>query len=65
MEKRIAFNEQYVLEAFLALNPSFVTLCCLHALWRDHKDMMAELWPEACLPGPSNHGAASFWMKKH
>lgn len=64
VEKRIAFNEQYLLEAFLALNPSFTAQCCLHALWLDHKGVMASMWPPACLPANDKLGAGSFWMKR-
>lgn len=64
MEKRLAWNEQYLLEAFLAFNPAFTPQCCLRWLWLDHAETMRECWPTEVLPGPDGHGAASFWMKR-
>lgn len=64
MEKRLAWNEQYLLEAFLAFNPAFTPQCCLHWLWLDHAQEMRECWPTEVLPGPDAHGAASFWMNR-
>lgn len=64
VDKRIAFNEQYLLEAFLALNPSYTAQCCLHALWLDHQAAMARFWPTECLPANGQLGAGSFWMKR-
>lgn len=64
MEKRIAFNEQYLLEAFLAFNPAFKSRCALRWLWLDHQAEMRLLWPEAVLPRGVDRGAASFWMER-
>ena len=65
VEKRIAFNEQYLLEAFLAFNHAFTPQCALHLLWLQHTDVMRHCWPDAVLPKPDGNGAASFWMKRN
>ncbi|MEQ2005882.1 MAG: class I SAM-dependent methyltransferase [Limisphaerales bacterium] len=64
MEKRIAFNEQYLLEAFLAFNPVFKPRCALRWLWLEHRKEMSACWPAACLPPAEELGAASFWMQR-
>lgn len=60
LKRRLALNEQYLLEAFLAFNPIFVPQLTNYWLCLDHLDEAARLWPLA--PGP--HGASSFWMRR-
>jgi hypothetical protein len=64
IERRIAFNEQYLLEAFLAHNVSFAPQGCLRWLWLDHAKEMRSLWPAGTLPRDDGNGAASFWMSR-
>lgn len=64
MEQRIAFNEQYLLEAFLAFNPCFKPTVALRWLWLDLRDEMKTYWPQAVLPAGNELGAASFWMSR-
>jgi len=64
MEKRIAFNEQYLLEAFLAYNKAFSVQAANHWLALDHPDVVEQLWPR--LRNQSGyHGHASLWMRKN
>lgn len=56
LKQRLALNEQYLLEAFLAFNHSFTTQLANYWLCLDHPDEAERLW--------SNKGASSFWMKR-
>jgi hypothetical protein len=59
LNRRLALNEQYLLEAFLAFNNSFAPQLANYWLSLDHPDAAARLW--------SNVGsmvASSFWMKR-
>ena len=58
LERRLALNEQYLLEAFLAFNKSFVPQLANYWLCLDHADAAARLWSNA------NTRASSFWMKR-
>jgi hypothetical protein len=63
MEKRIAFNEQYLLEAFLSFNDSFAAVAANHWMYLEYLDDAAQIWPQIRnISGP--HGHASFWMRK-
>lgn len=64
IDQRFAFNEQYLLEAFLAFNPHFKTTASLRWLWMDHRETMQSVWPTGVLPPADHLGAASFWMKR-
>jgi hypothetical protein len=64
IERRLAFNEQYVLEAFLACNSAFRTRSALRWLWLDCRDQMRKYWPTPCLPPDQALGATSFWMER-
>lgn len=64
IEKRIAFNEQYMLEAFLAFNAHFKPAAALRWLWMDHRQSMKNSWPLAVQTPDDGLGAASFWMKR-
>lgn len=63
VQRRLAFNEQYVLEAFLAFNRAFVPRLANHWLAREHHDEAAALAPEAVWPRV-DAGSASFWMQR-
>jgi predicted O-methyltransferase YrrM len=56
LKRRMALNEQYLLEAFLAFNQSFATQLANYWVCLDHPDVATRLW--------SNTGASSFWMKR-
>ncbi len=64
IEKRIAFNEQYLLEAFLAYNTAFSVQAANHWLALDHPDAVEQLWPRLRKES-GYHGHASFWMRKN
>lgn len=63
IERRIAFTEQYLLEAFLAFNRQFAPRAALHWLNLDHPDVVAELCPPALQP-EGTMGFSSFWMQR-
>ena len=65
VEMRVAFNEQYLLEAFLAFNREFTAQCALHWLWLQHTEVMRQCWPAEVLPNEDGKGASSFWMKRN
>lgn len=56
LKRRMALNEQYLLEAFLAFNHSFATQLANYWICLDHEDAATRLWPTT--------GASSFWMKR-
>jgi hypothetical protein len=58
LNRRLALNEQYLLEAFLAFNKSFAPQLANYWLRLEHLDETRRLWPNA------NHRASSFWMKR-
>lgn len=64
LDQRIAFNEQYLLEAFLAFNPHFKPTVALRWLWLEHRELMKSCWPSSLLPLGDDLGAASFWMSR-
>jgi Methyltransferase domain len=52
--------EQYLLQAFLSLNPSYEILCALYALSRRYPERLRDLvpcWREGVVPG-------AFWLKR-
>lgn len=64
VDRRIAFNEQYLLEAFLAFNASFKPTAALRWLWLEQRDQMRSCWPQPVLPSEDDQGVASFWMQR-
>lgn len=64
VEQRQAFNEQYLLEAFLAFNHAFEVRLCLHWLWNDYHHTLSDRWPAAVVAGSQQHPPASFWMAR-
>jgi hypothetical protein len=56
---RRAFNEQYMLEAFLAFNAEFRPQLCSRWIVADAPDVSERLWPGA----PGNQ-PCSFWMSR-
>jgi hypothetical protein len=59
IDRRLALNEQYLLEAFLTFNSQFQVALTNHWLCLDHVNDAARLWPDAS----SNH-SSSLWMKR-
>jgi len=57
IERRMALNEQYLLEAFLSFNKQFQVTLANYWLCLDHRDATSRLWR-------SNEGASSLWMKR-
>lgn len=64
IERRQAWNEQYILEAFLSFNTAFTPACSLHWLWSEHRDALQMAWPEAIVNAHGPQGPASFWMRR-
>jgi hypothetical protein len=64
IERRLAWNEQYLLEAFLAFNAAFKPACALHWLWLDHGDELRASWPVSIVDAGGTQGPASFWMTR-
>jgi len=57
LDRRLALNEQYFLEAFLAFNNSFATQLANYWVCLDHADAACHLWS-------NDIRASSFWMKR-
>jgi hypothetical protein len=55
IERRMALNEQYLLEAFLSFNEKFQVKLANYWLCLDHADDTARHWPKS---------GSSFWMKR-
>lgn len=64
IELRQAWNEQYMLEAFLAFNTAFKPALALHWLWSDHRDELRASWPASIVDAVGAQGPASFWMTR-
>ena len=62
-ERRLAFTEQYLLEAFLSFNRAFAVRACNYWLALDHRGDAEALAPPALWPGPEL-GCGSFWMQR-
>lgn len=54
------WSEQYLLQAFLALNPDFEVLLAVAALARDRGEGFAALLPD----GATRGGGAAFWLRR-
>jgi len=57
IERRLALNEQYLLEAFLSFNEHFKVTLANYWLCLDHREDAARLWS-------SSEGASSLWMQR-
>ncbi|HEU4870591.1 MAG TPA: class I SAM-dependent methyltransferase [Pyrinomonadaceae bacterium] len=57
LDRRLALNEQYLLEAFLAFNKSFVPQLANYWICLDHADAAAHLWS-------GDTRASSLWIKR-
>ena len=63
IEKRLAFNEQYLLEAFLSFNRAFAVRACNYWLALEHHRDAKALAPPAIWP-VAEVGCGSFWMQR-
>ena len=59
VKRRLALNEQYLLEAFLSFNRDFQIALSNHWLQLEYLNDAARVWPAASAPA-----ASSFWMKR-
>ena len=55
LKRRLALNEQYLLEAFLSFNREFQVALANHWLALDHTSAVCELWP-------GDASSSSFWF---
>ena len=58
IKRRLALNEQYLLEAFLSFNKTFAPQLANYWLYQDHTEAAARIWANA------DNRASSFWMKR-
>jgi hypothetical protein len=59
-ERRYFWNEQYLLQAFLAFNDEFEILIPAHAVAREHTDRLRAVVPSFCSGG----SPASMWLRR-
>lgn len=57
INRRLALNEQYMLEAFLAFNTTFSVELANYWLGLEHREVAARLWS-------NGSSASSFWMRR-
>ena len=57
LNRRLALNEQYLLEAFLAFNKTFAPQLANYWMCLDYPEYAARLWPNTAT-------SSSFWMKR-
>ena len=58
LKRRLALNEQYLLEAFLSFNREFQVALANHWLTLDHEAAVKELWPSESM-------SSSFWFYRN
>ena len=63
VDRRLAFGEQYLLEAFLAFNREFEVRAANFWLAADYLTDVRRLVPESIWPA-IEHGRSSFWMRR-
>lgn len=64
LKRRLALNEQYLLEAFLAFNSEFQVALSNHWLCLDHANATNKLWPRSSSNGSQPTGCSSFWFHR-
>ncbi|MBD2014280.1 class I SAM-dependent methyltransferase [Microcoleus sp. FACHB-53] len=65
IEKRLAWNEQYMLEAFLAYNSRFEVVLANHWLSVDYPQEVAKIWPGVVnWEKDPYHHCAGLWLRK-
>jgi hypothetical protein len=63
VDQRIAFNEQYLLDAFLDFNSYFKPTAVLHWLWKGSRNELMQSWAMEVQPARDDAGAAGFGVK--
>ena len=58
LKRRLALNEQYLLEAFLSFNREFQVALANHWLTLEHEAVVKELWPSESM-------SSSFWFYRN
>jgi len=61
LKRRLALNEQYLLEAFLSFNHDFQVALANYWLYLERRNEVARVWPNSVSPEP---GPSSFWMRR-
>jgi hypothetical protein len=61
LKRRLALNEQYLLEAFLSFNREFEIALANYWLHLDHHNAVQRVWPKDV---SSSTGPSSFWMRR-
>jgi len=61
LNRRLALNEQYLLEALLAFNTNFSVQLANHWICLDHLNHAVQLWPDTL---SADHRSSGFWMKR-
>lgn len=64
IEQRRAWNEQYLLEAFLAYNREFEVVLGNHLVAADHSPLLNSLLPEVLRRDSWLYGTGSFWLRR-
>lgn len=65
VEGRRFWAEQYLLQAFLALNPCFEVLWCGNLVQHKHPGALREVFPlPDGLPAEEGYASSSFWMRR-
>ena len=64
IEERRAWNEQYMLEAFLAYNDRFEVILANHWLSVDYSEEVAKIWSGVLNWKQPYHNCGGFWIRK-
>jgi predicted O-methyltransferase YrrM len=64
IEQRRAWNEQYMLEAFMAYNHNFEVVLANHLLSVDYLEQVAKIWQGVSNWQGQYHHCGSFWIRK-
>lgn len=64
LKRRLALNEQYLLEGFLAFNSEFRVALSNHWLSLDQTTVMDKVWPASQLNGSQPTSCSSFWFHR-
>lgn len=62
LDRRLMWDEQYLLEAFLTCNKDFEVIAAVNWLWRNHAGRMADAAPN--LVERPEHQPGSFWLRR-
>ena len=63
IKKRLFWNEQYLLEAFLAFNDSFEVVLACNQLYHEARERLLEKFT-LLADAPDRHQPKSFWMRR-